>query len=468
MEKFIDELNSFFKTTITNDFINKELKNKIKIRNAKNGIKLHDAILYLFYSVYIQFNKNTSVIKINRINRSNTNNMKCIHRTAYFKKEKRIPLEIYKLIYLKLDDLYKKYNNKYLDKNKYIAIDGTNNNNLKDAPKNKNNISISLNMGYYDISNNSVIDLSINGNENRNQEIKCATKYIRSNIDKFKNSTIIADRAYFSYEFINFLIENGINIIIRSKGDAKYLETNNKNLNKTNKKDLINKIKGEINVITFEDEYEKTIFSRKTKSKKSKKYTFTVKNNCKIITNLKNISKDEILKMYRKIWDIETFFKLIKYNFNFSNISEKSRSQLEKQNVCILIITKLVDLFSIFYMNKYKTLKKKDNYSIKINKSILINGIIRDTLRDILMGELTETGIKFMFNNCVYVNENKIDRKFPRFSKTPFTKWNCKSYSVSSQLIKILDAIVDNTVEDLNKNLKLKVATIKNLIRHDL
>jgi len=41
----------------------------------------------------------------------------------------------------------------------------------------------------------------------KNNEISCLEKYIKDNIETFKNKIIICDRAYFCYEFIRLNIE---------------------------------------------------------------------------------------------------------------------------------------------------------------------------------------------------------------------------------------------------------------------
>ena len=88
-------------------------------------------------------------------------------------------------------------------------------------------------MGYYDIINNIPIDFTFNGEKNKNNEIKELKKWIDNN--KINNITIVADRAYFSYELYIFLEENNIKYIIRIKENAE-IKTN---IKKTNKQKLL-------------------------------------------------------------------------------------------------------------------------------------------------------------------------------------------------------------------------------------
>ncbi len=56
-----------------------------------------------------------------------------------------------------------------------------------------------LNMCYYDVINLIPIDLTNNGSENRNKEIRMSQRYIKNHLNDFKNCIIICDRLYFPY-----------------------------------------------------------------------------------------------------------------------------------------------------------------------------------------------------------------------------------------------------------------------------
>ena len=51
----------------------------------------------------------------------------------------------------------------------------------------------------------------------------------------------------------------------------------------------------------------------------------------------------------------------------------------------------------------------------------------------------------------------------PRVSKTPFSKWYVKGYSASAAMIKIIQAIINKTTEELNKNLKTHAKNISKI-----
>jgi len=58
-------------------------------------------------------------------------------------------------------------------------------------------------------------------------------------------------------------------------------------------------------------------------------------------------------------------------------------------------------------------------------------------------------------NTYIFFIKNDNDRHFPRCSKTPFSKWYVKDYSESSKYGKIIDALLNKTVDKLHANLKV-------------
>jgi hypothetical protein len=76
-------------------------------------------------------------------------------------------------------------------------------------------------------------------------------------------------------------------------------------------------------------------------------------------------------------------------------------------------------------------------------------------LPTLLGGELTEEMLHKFTESSVHIIKNKIGRSYPRASKTPFTKWYVKSYSLLSSFKKIINAIKNKKVDGLHANLKV-------------
>lgn len=442
----------FFNELFTNECNYKNI-NSIsdkKLRNYINGIKLNDCVYSRFLYAKKDITKERIISIINNINGTS------FTRQAIDHKENNIPIKMYSNILNKLIEYYNcNYNNE--NNRKLIAIDGTYNNDI-----NMNEI---LNMGFYDISNGIPIDITNYGVENKNKEIHSTVNYITNNIDKFMNNIIVGDRAYFSYDFMKFLIENNIKFIIRVKGKATNLIKANKLSKYTSKYDTIMYLRNELRVIKYKNIMSKTIYASNSKKKVSK-HSLEIKNDCVIVTNLlddNTYTDAKILELYKSRWEIEIFFKYIKSNFKFQHLTEKSSIKYSKMYICELIIIYISKIMEKYYIEKHPIKNKKENISYKINKSNLVNGVFDVILYNVLNGTLTNAILDQFCNSYIKIIQNKKDRTFPRTSKTPFSKWYIKGYSNQTKYMTIIDAILNNKINTLNKNLKTIAKRIKSI-----
>ena len=432
----LNKLNSIF-NDINYDNIN--AYSKKCIRNRINGISLQNAILFRFKYARKYETKESIANNINYTNNTNYD------RTCYIKKEYNISASFFEQLSKQIYMICHEHIGK--NANKIIAIDGTCSNNITQK--------VSLNMGYYDINTNLVLDLTNEGPENRNKEVKTLIKHIYANVNLYVNATIVGDRAYFSYELLKILIDNNINFVIRCKGNVTNLNIDT--VIKTKNKSIIEHVRNNTKVVKYSEIYEKTIYSRHTKNKATEKRILDIKNDCILVTNLKDRTDDDLLKIYRSRWSIETFFKIIKENFKIQHTKEKNikNEHITKIFCCTNIVMNLVTLFENYFHN---------NLKFKINRSNLICGIYNHLITKIIYGKLQMLDINKLANYANLI-KNKDDRKFPRISKTPFSKWNIKSYSMHTEINKITNTILNNTVNDLHKNKKLiaqQIIAIKN------
>jgi Transposase DDE domain len=440
-KNIIKNIEKIFHDNFNYENINKH--SNIKLRN--NDIQLNNVIFYRFYYSYKNTTKESITSKINNKNHT------CFSRQGFEAKENNIPVEIYEKAYHNTRDYYNSLcNNK--DKYKIIAVDGTYNND-----KNYNEM---LNLGIFDVSNNVPIDIECFGIYGKNKEIESFRSYISDNEHLHKNHIFIFDRCYFSYAFMKFLIVQDIKFIIRVRGKGNNLDKNKKILKNTvNYNDLMF-IRDKIKTIKYDETIHKIIYNNKSK-KEQKEYEIDIMNNCILVTNIEdnNYTDEHILDLYKSRWDIEVHFKYLKSNFKFQHIKEKHEIKYRKMYLCELIIFYLVKLIEKYYLCKYK---KKD---IKINKTNLIKGIFEELIYEILKGKVTSYRFNIFCNSYILIIKNKPNRSFPRNSKTPFSKWYIKGYSDHTKLIRIIEASLDNKINELNKNDKMIANRIKKIIR---
>lgn len=410
MQSILNHINNIFKS-ITN-----RIYDETNIRNRK--ISIQDILLYRFK--YSQINKT----KQNIVSEIIFNNEKVIDRTSFYRKDNNIPLKFYKYLF---DSVKNFYNEKIKDKNKMdiIAVDGTyiNNNLFLDNTKNnthKNTLETSLCMGYYNVNENIPVDFSFRGGKNKNNEIRELKKWITTN--KITNITIVADRAYFSYELYNFLDINNIKYVIRIKENSQL--KGNINKNNQNKK-LIEELKINNRLITYE-----MVINKKFFDKNKKEQLIECKNKYTLITNINdknNYDDNKIREIYNDRWKIEEYFKYVKNNFKISYLREKKITNHKKLIYANLIITYIALILEKLYIKNKNLNKKKINRNskkikectIKINKSNLINGIYNSLLEHLIKGKLNKNKIDLFMKAYIILIKNETGRSYERESRIP-------------------------------------------------
>jgi hypothetical protein len=422
-------LNNIFKNININ--ITKSVIQTINIKPRTKKLTFEDVVCYYFNYLFIN---NT---KLSVVSNYNYENNVHIHPSNYQKKEALIPLSFYQSLFFKIKQLFNTY--KKDDKATIISVDGTyNNTNIN----NNGNLETALNMGYFDVTNQIPINIEYKGSEKKNKEINSFIEYINNHNCEVKQLIFVFDRAYFSYDFINFLDNKKINYVIRMKNNSLYLnQKNNNDINNINddnndngkkkkktklKKQLVN---ANIRFITHKEEFETT---KKDKNKKDVKFKRTIE--CNLVTNLNiNDYKDsDIKKIYLSRWDVEVFFKFLKSNFKFSNLkehTEKTVVQHKKKYFIILIQIYIAKLIEVIYEKNTKKLnnhtfntKNKNKYVIKYNKSLMITGL-KNIVNLIIKHKINKNDL-YKYADHFMVSENiQTDISKERKCKNPSYKW---------------------------------------------
>jgi hypothetical protein len=480
----IKEINIIFKD------ITKTIKDEIydisniKTKNYKSKFK--DILLYKFLYSIPENTKAGIVSSLNFENYNNNNNKNknnTLARGTYSYRENQIPISFYMNLYKKISNLYKKLMNIDVNKPFIMAVDGSfNNTNCKNQ---KDILETSLNMCYYDITNDLPIELNIEGSQNKNNELSILKKYIKkANIPK--NSIIVLDRAYCSYEFIDFLIKSNYKFIIRFRNNCKNFD-NIKNINdirilkyydifenkipfdkynkyieKVNKKEkgkykLINKLNNKEIPLTEKHKFKSAVIKIK--------YEYTLLTN--LTLNLYN--DDKIKELYKKRWDIEVFFKLLKYNFKFDHLIEHDKNKNDEKyrklylvNLIVIYLSKIIEK-TYYYNNAIKKdfVKKENNklvsYVYKPNKSNIIKGVYK-IIKKIIDSSLKDEDLKKICDFYVHYSFIKLGEHKERKAKTPFFKWYVKGHSNRSLQYKLIEAHLTKNDNKLNKNHKVLYA----------
>lgn len=441
----ITQINSIFNKHTTYSFVNSI--NHIKLRNISDGISLNNALLYDFLYV------------TKDITRANARDDICdffnidFKRQSFDSKKNNISVDVYKSIFKDLKSVYSYLlTSSTLPKiaDNVIATDGI---------KNNNNLhQVVSNMGYYDVTKQIPLDITFHSTKNTNVELKEAREFIKNNLETFTNNIVVFDALYFCYDFMIFLNDLNLKFIICVRGDAQNL----KNPIKLDKcplktKNLISSVKKFIRIVDGSYETNSNVID----NSRGLEYFICEHHKHLLITNLnKSFSDEQILKLYTYRWNIETFFKLIKYNFKFQNLKEKENDSLQnylKLYICELIIVILSKIFQCIYLGgtsknasviNNKLNLNEDDFKYQINNSRFLHGFNIRLLYKILNGKLSIVHVNRTCEIYIDIIKNKNNRSFKRISKKPHSKWYGKASSNNAKLNNLLYEILKNKIKN--------------------
>ena len=104
---------------------------------------------------------------------------------------------------------------------------------------------------------------------------------------------------------------------------------------------------------------------------------------------------------------------------------------------------------------------KQYDANVYVNFSFFHNSMFEKGLKEILNGGLN-IGIIINLTKSIKIRKDKQNRVSDRKSLIPFSKWYVKMYHKIYQDKKILNAILNDTVNKLDKNLKVMAKKIIN------
>lgn len=448
-EQFINELSTLFKVSITKENINEFICNsdncKSKIYNSK--IDVSSLIFYVFNTFFINENKVTSSDKVK--------NFLDVERSSLSKKAKKIPVTFFTNLREKLFTLCQKFFYKKGNKfnKKIIASDGTS--------SIDHNFEVSLNMSFYDATNDLPLNLSFEGHENRNKDVKLSVEYIKNHLSEFKNCILILDAFYYDVNLINFLISQKIHFLINGRQNSNNYDPN-KPLGKMSneRKILYDKARKHVKVTSYNKITEKKINVNKKKEKYNKTFFIEISNTVNLISFLPSSYTDEkIIHLYKERWVIETFFGIMKNNFNYKESISKTKEEQKIRNECVLIMTYIIKTIKKFALLK-TTKKSTDKKKVNINETKMFKTFKDYYLRNLILGNFNFNNVlSFVKKYCPAIMTTK-NRYNDRRAKTPHSKWNARSCANSSEINLILKCMDMKTIDLLDKNKKLMVNRI--------
>jgi hypothetical protein len=149
-------------------------------------------------------------------------------------------------------------------------------------------------------------------------------------------------------------------------------------------------------------------------------------------------------------------FIFISLNSDLDNNLIKLDSKVKKK-----FDTKKYDMRKKESKQKLKDFINEPYYyaNVYVNLSLFYKFFNDDVIFDLIDGNITDN-IILQLNKSIKIKKDKKHRHFNRKSHLPFSKWYVKMYHKIYQDKKILEAVLNDKIDDLNKNLKCKALNI--------
>ena len=366
--------------------IKKVLTNSIAVLNNKY-IKRYSKITFkdIIYGLSVKTLNNTSYDKV--VFSLNTKNNTSISASG-FKKKRDImtPNDLISVNNTFLNLIYKN------NKQRILAVDGTRLKCLKSMHKegfkfasNNNTYTHCAISGLYDTDSNIVINYTHSVSLNEREAFINQLDYVK------KGDIVLFDRGYYSNDLMDTLNYHGINYVFRIKNSinvSKHLIDNN------------------ISSVLWSDKLQAVTYMLHDEAEP---YF--------LLTNLVDMSINELQSLYKRRWSIETHFKEAKYTTNLNNLNSTTiNSYLKDINMHNFVL--------MLYYYFYSIIKPRINPSIytlnhKLGVEIFINDILYILLYNTKYNKLIQQIITIMPKTHIH----KPDRHYERISKRTISSW---------------------------------------------
>lgn len=277
----------------------------------------------------------------------------------------------------------------------------------------------------YDLLNEYILDVV--PEKYRTSEIEMAKKHIQKDqeISKGYKSIYVMDRNYVSLEFMIYLKQNKIKFVSRlQKG---YYEKEIKAIKNKDEIVEIEHTKYRMEKRAFNDQNLRDI-AKKEKSTSARiiKYILNTGEIEYLITNIKDLSYEEIVEIYNKRWGIETMYYSLKSKLQIEKFTSSNKTIIEQ------------DLFAgVLVYNMVQTMKneateeidqKKYKHEMKVNENIAI-GLFKNEMIYIMLEENDDERVKRYDKLCRKILKYRIPIRKDRNYKIEPQVNNKNSYN---------------------------------------
>lgn len=277
----------------------------------------------------------------------------------------------------------------------------------------------------YDLLNKYIIDVI--PERFRTSELEMAKKHMSKDkeITKDYESIYVMDRNYVSLEFMLHMKNNNINFVSRLQRTY-YQEE----IDKMTKDDEIVELahtRYRLDRRTFKDENLRN-FAKSQKSTRVRilKYVLNTGEIEYLITNVENLSYEEIVEIYRKRWGIETMYYSLKSKLQIEKFTSSNKTIIEQDLYAGTLVYNMIQTMKNEAEEKIEQNKYK--HEMKVNENVAI-GVFKNEIIYIMLEESDEKRIERYDNMCKKILKYKIPIRKDRQYKIQERPDNKNSYN---------------------------------------
>ena len=276
----------------------------------------------------------------------------------------------------------------------------------------------------YDVLNEYIIDVI--PEKYRANEIYMAKRHMRKDQEITENykSIYIMDRNYVSFDFLAFLQKRDIKFL--SRLNLGYYTKETQNMKTRDEIVEIENTKERMKRKYFEDEETREYAKENKLEVRILKYVLKTGEEEYLITNIKELSYEEIFEIYGKRWNIETLYNSLKNKLQIEKFTS-SKEEIIKQD--IYASTLVYNMVQTMRNEANEDIEqKKYKHEMKINENISI-GLFKNEMIYIMLEDDDKKRVKRYDKLCKKILKYKIPIRKDRQYKIQWRRNNQNSYN---------------------------------------
>ena len=277
----------------------------------------------------------------------------------------------------------------------------------------------------YDLLNQYIIDVI--PERYRASELEMAKEHMKKDTEITKNykSIYVMDRGYVSLEFLIYMERSNIKFVSRLQ--STYYQKEIKSMRNCDEIIELKHTRDRLNKRYFKDEKLRAYAKEKPSTRiRIIKYILNTGEEEYLITNIENLSYNDIVEIYKKRWGIETMYYSLKSKLQIEKFTSSKKVIIEQDLYAGVLVYNMIQTMKNEATEEIE--QKKYKHEMKVNENIAI-GLFKDEMICILLEEDEEKRLKRYNKLCKKILKYKIPIRKDRQYKIQRRPDNKNSYN---------------------------------------